>query len=132
MARTSGEHIEKLIAQAKEFLTDVKIIRYELSQQRAIVDLEGNWKNYRIIVSEIYRLNKGIRYAYYILNKNQSIVHAFDNSLDNKAIRQKYGSEWKSHIHEEIPHQHDSENNLTLTPMMTFEDFIGWLLDGDF
>jgi len=42
MARTSGEHIEKLIAQANEFLTDMSILRYELSQQRAIIGLEGN------------------------------------------------------------------------------------------
>ncbi|MEE4356478.1 MAG: hypothetical protein V2I97_08410 [Desulfococcaceae bacterium] len=127
MAGTSGEHIENLIAQAQRFLSNVTILRHESSRQRAIIDFEGNWKEYRIIVSEIHRINRRIRYAYYVLDKHHAIVHAFDNSPDNKAIKQKYGSDWKCHIYEEVSHQHDSENKLSLTELpITFEAFVQW------
>ena len=41
MAWPPGEHIENVIAQAKELLTDVRILRHDVSQVRAIIDLEG-------------------------------------------------------------------------------------------
>jgi len=128
MARTSGEHIENLIARIQNLFNDVSIIRYDVSWKRAIIDLEGYWKDYRIIVSEIHRSDQEMRYAYYVLDANGKVVHAFDNSPDNKAIKQKYGTDWKSYIREEVPHQHDAQDNLTLTPMpMTFEIFVKWI-----
>lgn len=91
MAWSIREHIEKIIAQSKVLIKDVRIVRYDIGQSRAIIDLEGFWKDYRIIISEIHRFDKGVRYAYYILDNQGHIVHAFDNSPDNLAIKQKYG-----------------------------------------
>ncbi len=128
MAWPPGEHIENVIAQAKELLTDVRILRHDVSQVRAIIDLEGEWKGYRIIVSEVHRAKGGVRYAYYVLDTHHRIIHAFDNSPDTLAIKQKYGANWKSYRYAEVPHQHDAEGNLTLPPMpMTFETFVEWL-----
>ena len=128
MARIYREHIERLIEQAKSFLTDISILRYDIGNSRAIIDLEGYWKEYRIIVSEIHRVDRNVRYAYYVLNKYNKVVNAFDNSPDIMAIKQKYGLNWKSCIHSEIPHQHDSEGNITLMPMsVNLEFFIRWL-----
>jgi len=128
MAWTFGEHIENLIAQAQNLFANVSIIRYDVSRKRAIIDLEGYWKGYRIIVSQIHRSDQEMRYAYYVLDNNSKVVHAFDNSPDNKAIKQKYGTNWKSYMREEVPHQHDAQDNLTVTPIpMTFEIFVKWI-----
>ncbi len=128
MARIYREHIERVIEQAKSFLTNVSVLRYDIGKNRAIIDLQGNWKEYRIIVSEIHRINRGVRYAYYVLDQDNKVVNAFDNSTDVLAIKQKYGSNWKSNINAEIPHQHDSEGNITLTPVpVNFKIFMKWL-----
>ena len=128
MAWPPGKHLESVIAQARAVLTQVRIIRYDIGRVRAIIDFEGEWADYRIIVSEIHRMEKSVRYAYYVLEQQAQVVHAFDNSPDNIAIRQRYGSQWKAHLHEEIPHQHEADGSLTLTPEpMTFERFVEWL-----
>ena len=108
MAWPPGKHIETLIAYAQQVLTDVRVIRQDESLHRALIDLEAQWLDYRIIISEIHRADGSWRYAYYILNQDNKLVQGFDNSPDITAVKQKYKTKWKSHIHEEIPHQHDT------------------------
>ena len=128
MAWPPGKHIEALIAHVEQWLTDVHIIRHNESLSRALIDLEGQWREYRIIISEIHRADNRVRYADYVLDSDNRLVHGFDNSPDILAIKVKYDAEWKSHLHEEIPHQHDKNQNLTLTSTpMTFEIFIEWM-----
>jgi hypothetical protein len=128
MAWPPGEHIEVLVAQAKQLLTDVSVVRHDVSLNRALIDLEGQWFGYRIVVSEIHRADSSMRYAYYVLGNDNQLVHGFDNSPDARAIRQRYKARWKSHIHEEVPHRHDANRNLVLTPEpMTFEAFVEWI-----
>ncbi len=64
MAWPPGKHLETLIKQAQQLLTQVQIIRYDVSLNRALLDLEGQWVRYRIIVSEIHRADGSFRYAY--------------------------------------------------------------------
>lgn len=128
MAWTSEKHIRTLIEEAKKFLTNINILHNDIGQHRAIIDLEGIWKEYRIIVSEVHRKDKGIRYAYYVLDKDNILIQGFDNSTDIVAIKLKYGKNWKSYIHEEVPHQHDREGNLSLTQTdINFETFRTWI-----
>jgi hypothetical protein len=127
MAWPPGKHIENVITQAKTLLRNVRVIRYDESFSRAIVDLEGEWRGYRVIISEIHRVDRAVRYAYYVLDQRNQVLHAFDNSPDNVAIKQQYGAAWKIHLQAEVPHQHDAEGNLTLTALMTFDTFIEWL-----
>lgn len=128
MAWPPGTHIETLITQARRLLTDCRIVRHDVGLHRALIDLEGKWRDYRVIISEIHRADNSIRYAYYVLDNNNQLIYGFDNSPDILAIKQKYGPEWKSHIHEEVPHQHDANRQMILTPNpMTFEVFIEWL-----
>ncbi|MCI5188731.1 MAG: hypothetical protein D3905_02810 [Candidatus Electrothrix sp. AS4_5] len=128
MAWPPGEHLENVIAQVRLVLEDVNIVRHDINQVRAILDIEGRWRDYRIIVSEIHRTERDVRYAYYALDHTNKLVHAFDNSPDNVAIKQRYGTQWKNHLHEEIPHQHHSDGTLTITPEpITFTTFIAWL-----
>lgn len=128
MAWPPGKHIENLIFRANQLLVDCTIVRHHESLHRALIDLEGRWQDYRIILSEIHRIDQSVRYAYYVLDNEGGLIHGFDNSPDNQAIRLKYGLKWKQHLHEEIPHQHDADRNLTLMPVpMTFETFADWL-----
>ena len=128
MAWPPGKHIEVVIAQAYQALTDVRVVRQDISLHRALIDLEGLRNDYRIIVSEIHRADGSMRYAYYVLSQDSQLIHGFDNSPDTLAIKKKYGRDWKSHRYEEIPHQHDADENLSLTPQaMTFEMFMAWL-----
>jgi hypothetical protein len=99
-----------------------------VSLHRALIDLEGRRFGFRIIVSEIHRIDGSIRYAYYVLDSENRLVQGFDNSPDVTAIKQRYGVDWKSHIHDEVPHQHDANHSLALTQdVITFEMFIEWL-----
>ena len=130
MAWSPGETIDVVIAQARHLLDHVQIIDYDLDEQRALIKLEGQWAGYRIFVSEVYRSNETVRYAYYVLSEDNRHIHRFDNSGDRLAIQLKYGADWKGHQHEEIPHQHDVNRKVTLTPApMTFETFVEWLIN---
>jgi hypothetical protein len=42
MAWPPGEHTEVLIAQANQLLTDVSVVRYDVSLNRALIELEGS------------------------------------------------------------------------------------------
>jgi hypothetical protein len=130
MAWPPGKHFETIVGKAKEFFAAVSIERHEIGDSHGLLDLEGSWKEYRIIISEIHRQDNSWRYAYYILDSENKIVHAFDNSPDISAVKQKYELDWKSHFHEEIPHEHDGKGNILLSPTsVSFEDFLNWIVD---
>jgi len=128
MAWTIAKHIENVINKAEHFLQDVKIIQHDEDIQRAIIALEGKWQNYRVVIQEIHRVDGTIRYAYCLLNEANKQLYRFDNSGDRLAIKLRYKADWKKYQHAEIPHQHDPDNQVTLTnAAMTFEDFLMWL-----
>lgn len=130
MAKTPTENIEALIAQAQQILTDVHLIRKDVDEGRDLVNLEGKWRDYRVIIQEIHRADGSIRYSYYVLDKNNRLVCGFDNSPDRSAIQLRYGLDWPAHQHEEIPHQHEANRKVTLTTTpMTFEIFVEWMKD---
>ncbi len=130
MARSPEEHIEKLTTQAQQQLTDVRVIRRNVAESRALLNLEAIWRGYRIVIQEIHRADSSMRYSYYVLDENNIIVWGFDNSPDRRAIKLFYGINWKAHQHKEVPHQHDANGNVTLTStLMTFEIFVEWLFD---
>ena len=113
-----------------EEIVEKALYDYDQELLRAVIKLEGIWKNYQIIVSEVHRADGTTRYAYYIFTHDNQLIHGFDNSGDRTAVKPRYGPDGKPHQHEEIPHQHDPKGNVTLTPgPMRFETFIEWLLD---
>jgi hypothetical protein len=129
MAGSSSEIINALIAEAKQALTDFKLIDRDVNEKRALIKFEGQWQKYRLVISEVHRPDGTRRYTYYVLNRNNKHIHRFDNAGDKKAIKLRYGPNWKSHQHTEIPHQHNAHGQITLTEVMTFETFIQWLKD---
>jgi len=128
MAWSSQEIVNHLIAQVRQALVEVRIIDIDTDEHRTLVKLEGRWQNYRLIVSEVHRSDETVRYTYYALDENNNHIHRFDNAGDKKALKLRYGADWKAHQYEEIPHQHDTEGIVTLTATpMTFERFVEWL-----
>ena len=122
-----GEHIDRLIAVAQANLSNMRIVRRDERPARALIDLEGQWGIYRIIISEIILPGGDIRYAYYVLDADNCLVHGFDNTPDVRAIKQRYGRDYRQHLGERIPHKHDASDVLSLTEPMTLESFITWL-----
>ena len=81
----------------------------------------------RIIISESHVADGSVRYAYYVLDAENRLFQGFDNSPDIRASKQQYGPDYRQHLHERVPHQHSSEDAVTLTEPMTFDAFIAWL-----
>jgi len=127
MAWPPDEHFEALIQKAIDFLQNVRIARHTVYREYAILELQGNWGNYRIIISEVHRGDKTVKYSYYLLDQDNGLVIGFDNSADNLVLRLRYGSNWMSHLHEELPHQHTPDGDIRLTEWMDFDGFIAWV-----
>lgn len=127
MDRPVGEYINELIATARATFRDVQITRRDERPARALIDVEGRWGVYRIIISEIILPDGNIRYAYYVLDADNRLVHGFDNTPDVRAVRLCYGREYRGHLGERTPHQHTADDRLSLTEPMTLERFIEWL-----
>jgi hypothetical protein len=98
----------------------------DATPERAILRLEANYGQYRILVTEL--VSAGMRkYRYYILRENW-VEAGFDNSPDPRAIRLKYGQIGPEFAGEHIPHLHqENKIRLSLTEEMTFVSFIDWL-----
>lgn len=126
METTFGRCADELIELAFQILSDVQVLRHEVSIERWRVDLTGSFGDYTVHISEISAMNWR-KYAYYVL-KDNSIVVGFDNSPDVYAIEMKYPEEPQAHRHERVPHRHGAnKSELVLTNEMTFERFIEWL-----
>ncbi|MCP4398506.1 MAG: hypothetical protein GY801_14570 [bacterium] len=86
---------------------------------------KGNSKSIELSFQKFTALDEVCVMPTIVLDRQNHVVHAFDNSPDNTAIKQKYGTTWKANLHEEIPHQHDAGENLTLMPEpMNFDMFV--------
>jgi hypothetical protein len=126
METTFGRRVNELIKLAFQTLSDVRVLRNEVSIERWRVDLTGSFGDYTIHISEISAVDWR-KYAYYVL-KNNNIFVDFDNSPDVYAIEMKYPEEPQTHQYEKIPHRHNAnKSELVLTDEMTFEEFIEWL-----
>ena len=122
--RTSA--IGKLIERAEIALGDLRILVREHSPIRARVKLRGQWHQYQIAVSEVL-LHEGRLYSYYVLERGEVVV-GFDNTPDNKLLRQIYGANFSKHQRERIPHKHGfRKQTCERTDEMRFEDFLDWL-----
>jgi len=125
--RSVGEYINELIATARATFRDVRVTRRDERPARALIDMEGWWGAYRIIISEIILSDGSIRYAYYVLDADNRLVHGFDNTPDVRAVRLRYGREYRHHLGERTSHQHTTDDRLSLTEPMTLGRFIEWL-----
>jgi hypothetical protein len=98
----------------------------DTTPKRAILRLEGQYRQYRILITELFS-DELRKYRYYVL-RDDWVEAGFDNSPDPRAIRLKYGRIGKEYANEYIPHLHqDDKNQLSLTEEMTVSDFVDWV-----
>ena len=98
----------------------------DITPERAILQLQAKYGQYRIFVTELYS-DRHRKYSYYMLREGW-VEAGFDNSPDPRAIRQKYGEIGKTHVGELIPHLHlKNKTRLVLTPEITFDEFVAWI-----
>lgn len=68
MAWSAKQPITLVIRLAKQHLQQVTILQVEYDEAlpRNLLKLAGYWYRYRVVVSQIYRPDGSIRYAYYL------------------------------------------------------------------
>ena len=128
MDRPAREYIEELIKAAQTHFSALRVVQRDERRTRSLIELEGRWGSYRIIISEII-LAEDIRYAYYVLDAENRLVQGFDNTPDVQAVKLRYGKEYRAHLGERVPHQHTATGDLSLTEPMTLSRFIDWLTE---
>lgn len=63
-------------------------------------------------------------YSYHVLEQGE-VVMGFDNYPDRRALEQKYGEDFTSHLFELIPHMHGPrKQTMALTEEMNLEAFV--------
>ena len=70
MAEPVGAALDAVIAKAQAVLQDVRLVRRDERPERSLIDFEGRWGIYRIIISEIHVADGSVRYAYYVLRSS--------------------------------------------------------------
>src|SRR5215813_4200594 len=66
MAEPVGAALDAVITKAQAVLQDVTVVRRDERPARSLIDVEGRWGIYRIIISEIHVADGSVRYAYYL------------------------------------------------------------------
>ena len=119
-------HFDELISLARAHLTDIKVVRRDMTPRRAILELSGTWERYTIRLVEIITPD-GREYRYYIFD-GVYIVAGFNNHADLSAIQLRYGAGWRQHRYEPIPHLHlENKTKVELTEEMTCQQFLTWI-----
>ena len=127
MEEAHAGYLDHLIARIYRSLDDVRILRRDETTEVQILEVEGTYRTYRIVISEILS-PEGRKYAFYVLDKSDAVVMGFDNSPDYTAVRMKYGDQYRQHIGERVPHRHGHRReSIRVTPEMTLEAFILWV-----
>ena len=67
MAEPVGTALDAVITKAQAVLQDVRLVRRDERPARSLIDFEGRWGLYRIIVSETHVADGSVRYAYLCL-----------------------------------------------------------------
>ncbi|MEA2032275.1 MAG: hypothetical protein U9N41_01675 [Euryarchaeota archaeon] len=115
-------HFDEIIEDAKAALEDVEI-EQDYSVKRALLKISGNFRNLKVRITEVIDEDKR-KYTYYLINKDLVVI-GFDNAPDIKALKIKYGKDYKYHLDERIPHFHGKGKKSTeLTKEITFREFL--------
>ncbi len=126
MALPTQNYFATLTQLTEQVLDEVSWHQLDFNSDRALWEIHGSFKQYRIRLKEIFS-QSGRMYSYYVIRENKVMV-GFDNYPDRRALQQKYGQYYKRHIGKLVPHQH-GERKITvqLTEEMTVEMFLDYL-----
>jgi hypothetical protein len=117
------KYFNRIIDLAKKSLQSVKIVEYDISYRRAFLKIKANHKGFDVRITEV--LDKdGRKYSYYLL-RGGKVILGFDNAPDIRALKAKYGSQFRNHFGENVPHRHGKKKEtINLTAEMEFTDFL--------
>ena len=103
------------------------IHRRDESTEASVFEAECAYGDYRIVVSEILTPD-GRKYAFYVLDSQNTLVAGFDNSPDRRAAQLRYGPTYREHVRERSPRRHErSRQAISLTEEMNLSAWIAWL-----
>ena len=126
MAQPTRRYFTTLTALAKRRLDSVHSDELDINPSRTVWEVHGFAGQFYIRLKEIFD-QSGRKYSYYILDEDVVFV-GFDNYPDRRALQQKYGREFTSHLSKLIPHKHGQrKETLELTAEMDVEMFLDYL-----
>ena len=115
-------HFNEIIEDAQAVLEDIEI-EQDYSVKRALLKISGNFRNFKIRITEVVDEDKR-KYAYYLIN-NDFVIIGFDNAPDIRALKIKYGKDYVQHHDERIPHCHGKgKERIELTKQISFKEFL--------
>ncbi len=126
MAQATRSYFTTLTVLAQNALDRISLDRLDFNPDRIIWEVHGSSGQFDIRLKEIFN-QSGRMYSYYVLDDN-GVVAGFDNYPDRRALRLKYGQEFKFYLSRLIPHKHGpGKTTLELTEEMTVEAFLDYL-----
>lgn len=126
MAQPTRRYFATLTTLVKSRLDNIRFDRLNTNPNRTVWETSGSIGQFDIWLKEIFD-QSGRKYSYYILNEGVVLV-GFDNYPDRRALQQKYGQEFTSHLSELIFHKHGHrKETLELTAEMDVELFLDYL-----
>lgn len=127
MGKTPIEYLDDVMTSFTAAFLDVTVVTRDNRPERCMLEMWGKFGSYRVKLLEVVTASLRRKYAYYVLKDNRVIV-GFDNAPDIHALRLKYGSDYKFHRRERIPHRHTLDKaKVELTDEMTCNDVIAWI-----
>lgn len=115
-------YFDQIIEDAKAVLKDLEI-EQDYSVKRALLKISGNFRKFKVRITEVVDEDKR-KYAYYLI-KNDFVIIGFDNAPDIRALKIKYGEDYGHHHDERIPHFHGKRKESTeLTKEISFKEFM--------
>jgi len=126
--RETEQHLEQILTLARQSFSAVEIIKYDISEERALLKLKCTCEHRDVFVTGVITQRERW-YSYYLL-ESKAILIGLDNYPDRPALRLKYGDTFGQHLHEPIPHIHtENKQKLELTEEQTFADFMQMVSD---
>ncbi len=126
MAQPTRRYFATLTELVKSRLDSIRSDKLDTNPNRTVWEVHGFAGQFYIRLKEIFD-QSGRKYSYYILDEGTVLV-GFDNYPDRRALQQKYGQEFTSHLSELIPHKHGQrKETLELTAEMNVELFLDYL-----
>ncbi len=125
MAQPPRHYFTKLTNLVGSAFNKVTLSRLDYTPQRTIWEMHGSHNEFDLRLKEIFD-QSGRLYSYYVLKAGE-VVAGFDNYPDRRALQEKYGQSFKTHLGELIPHKHSyRKETLELTEEMRVETFLGY------
>ena len=126
MARTGEGILDCLVSLIRGNFQQVRILHCEARTDFLHIEAYGNHRGFRVRLLQVVK-GRQLKYAFYVL-KGDSIITGFDNAVDWRAIKLKYGKDYTRHLKERVPHQHTYlRAELRLTSEMDVLAFVKWL-----